>query len=473
MNHFLQQAAEPEAISEINSKIDIICKDESKDRTIRFLQQSKIKKECDLEETDSSPRQVNYTTSQYYNVKYEPGSDPYNKFEEIGKNELKESSLFVDLKELNCGPCNKNYETKTKLKDHIQYAHGRTAQCKECGEVCQSKKKLQQHTWKRHEKLKISKTDICEKCGTGFYAAWRLKRHMESCDKSKIKKIGITFSDHRCEPCQRYFASDGGLKNHMNTRHQAIAHKNMIHKCNLCSQVYKRRFALLKHSNLHKVQIRPGEEKILPALYCTVCGLTFGSKLALGRHLNKDHPNMKFPCNICRKLLPNKKSLIGHKKRVHGDRVKCLKCGQSYGNKYNLESHQRKNCVSFKIRLWEDLGRKGRRQRMKVIIDALSGVLDRWLDDRHLLCMQQSLLAMSNEERKKIQNEITDNFHTICEAMGKQILTVEDVTKFIDEQLRKTKTLPFDAECQYCGEEFMAISALEKHIQIFHASQYK
>ena len=50
---------------------------------------------------------------------------------------------------------------------------------------------------------------------------------------------------------------------------------------------------------------------------------------------------------------------------------------------------------------------------MKVIIDALSDVLHRWLDDRHLLCMQQSLLAMSNKERETFQKEITDNIHTI------------------------------------------------------------
>ena len=82
----------------------------------------------------------------------------------------------------------------------------------------------------------------------------------------------------------------------------------MIHKCNLRSQVYNTRFALLKHISLHIVQIRPFEfeEKILPELYCTVCILPFGSNLGLGRYFNMDHPDMKLPCNICRKLLPNK-----------------------------------------------------------------------------------------------------------------------------------------------------------------------
>ena len=64
MDQFLQQAAKHEVISDINSKMDNICKDESKDRTILLLQQSKIKQECDLEETDNNPCQVNYTTSQ-------------------------------------------------------------------------------------------------------------------------------------------------------------------------------------------------------------------------------------------------------------------------------------------------------------------------------------------------------------------------------------------------------------------------
>ena len=103
-------------------------------------------------------------------------------------------------------------KTKLKFKDQIKYAHGKSDQCKVCGEVCQNKRKPQQHTWKRHEKLKSSKRDFCEKCGTGLYAAWRLKRLMESCGKSRITKIGITFSDHSCEPCQTYFVSDGGLK---------------------------------------------------------------------------------------------------------------------------------------------------------------------------------------------------------------------------------------------------------------------
>ena len=40
----------------------------------------------------------------------------------------------------------------------------------------------------------------------------------------------------------------------------------------------------------------------------------FGSDIALARHCFKDHLDMIFYCDICRKQLPSKKYIADHKK---------------------------------------------------------------------------------------------------------------------------------------------------------------
>ena len=164
----------------------------------QFLQQSYIKQEYDHKDRDTNPHsvcvqcKVFYTTNQElidHNIMKDEATT-YLKFEESVKIETKGSTIFDDFQDLHCVPCNTNFTTKSKLKEHRHYAHGVLSQCKECGEVCKSKKKLQQHTWTKHEVLQSCNAHFCEKCGVGFYGVWRMKRHMESCGRSRkgVKK---------------------------------------------------------------------------------------------------------------------------------------------------------------------------------------------------------------------------------------------------------------------------------------------
>ena len=71
-------------------------------------------------------------------------------------------------------------------------------------------------------------------------------------------------------------------------------------------------------------------------------------------------------------------------------------------------------------------------------------------------------------KRKLFKTRFLITFILLVKQQEKN-LTIEDVTQLIDEHLQKTKTAPFEAECEYCGEEMKDNSDLEKHINLFHA----
>ena len=153
--------------------------------------------------------------------------------------------------------------------------------------------------------------------------------------------------------------------------------KHTNHKCDICSQVFTRNTSMLHHRKLHK-------DKMLHSRFCTVCGLSFGSKYALGVHYSIKHPDITFQCNLCQKKFLSEILRNSHKGKVHAkDTVNCLSCGQFLKRKSSLENHRQNSCGIIKFKPWEELGKRARRARAKFIIDVLSGAINRRLDDRN------------------------------------------------------------------------------------------
>ena len=233
--------------------------------------------------------------------------------------------------------------------------------------------------------------------------------------------------------------------------------------CTVCGQSFSSQKTLGRHLKIDH-------------LYCTVCGLSFRSQQFFGQHLKTDHLDMLIQCDICQKKFLSRRELSQHKRRVHsGIRVVCSTCGQSFKTNSALEHHKITSCGNMKSKPWEVLGERARRGRTKVMIDLISGVINKnpayYNERNYLRCLHDSLLAMSKNERKSVQDKISNNFHVIGDATGEKILTIEDLTEFFNKELLKTKTRTFNTECAYCGEEVKDSSDLENHVKLYHAAQ--
>ena len=379
-------------------------------------------------------------------------------FEEIGKENILAGTQNHELKEHFCLTCEKSYATKIQLGNHIRYSHGAPSKCTECNMSFQSKMKHQQHTLKKHVRILTPKTIFCQKCGKGFYVECDMKPHTEKC--GQIKKRKRKTKVHECEICGKVFIRSNSFLKHMKIHKEKLLTSV---DCTVCGQTFSSQKTLESHFKINH-------------MYCTVCGQSFSSQKDLGQHFKINHPDMLTPCNICEKKFLSKRELSQHKRRVHPEvRVICSRCGQSLKTNYALEHHKRTSCGNKKSKPWEVLGERAKRARSKVMIDVISGVINKnpayYKERNYLHCLHDSLLAMSKNERKYLQDKISNNFHLIGDATGKKILTIEDLTEFFNKELLKNKTITFNAECTYCGEEVKDSSDLENHVKLYHAAQ--
>ena len=95
-------------------------------------------------------------------------------------------SWHPEIKTHTCLPCQKMFENKSSLYQHIKRFHKGVLEtdltCKECGKLLATKEKLKSHKRQEHE------AGYCLKCGKVFISGTKLRCHRSSCLKNKIIK---------------------------------------------------------------------------------------------------------------------------------------------------------------------------------------------------------------------------------------------------------------------------------------------
>ena len=118
---------------------------------------------------------------------------------------------IVDMKEYACKLCEKTFEDKRTLNDHVKQEHRKQLECKVCNETFQQAYKLELHL-KNHE-VETYQCDMCEKT---FHLEWRLKKHRNAHNLVNVKfchyfnnrkqcpyeEIGCMFKHLKAEFCR-------------------------------------------------------------------------------------------------------------------------------------------------------------------------------------------------------------------------------------------------------------------------------
>ena len=201
---------------------------------------------------------------------------------------------------MSCPVCLKEFKTSSKLKRHLLIHGAKQFKCLECGKEFHRNDQLTRHN-KTHSKNSFSigatnsidtatvKKFKCNhaNCSKEYKSKQNLEKHLEKhsivnvkCPKCSaiLPKLGLPehLKQHslQCSYCQKHFKSTKNLKNHMQT-HLSIE-KRTFFNCEYCIKTFLTRFALKSHLKI----VHDGLK-----LFSCDCGLKFGYKHVLNRHL--------------------------------------------------------------------------------------------------------------------------------------------------------------------------------------------
>ena len=233
-----------------------------------------------------------------------------------------------------CFECDKSYNYRENLKDHIASQHrGIKQMCNQCGKYFWAKKALKKHTLTVHDGLKKFE---CKTCKKTFSQKGNLNTHIKVWKHFQEKTIVASNADalindiqskngpndvekiFECDACEESFADKSELGNHLSTVH------NFNNKCNVCEKELNDFKELKIHFDLaHSKKEIPGKDT---------------------SEENKGTKSSKHECKQCKKLFATIPSLKRHNDSIHKGikRYKCDSCQLAYSDKRTLQNHNSK-----------------------------------------------------------------------------------------------------------------------------------
>ena len=135
---------------------------------------------------------------------------------------------------------------------------------------------------------------------------------------------------HKCDQCNKTFASSGSLCNHKKAVHQGVKYS-----CNQCD--YQ---ATLK-GNLD-IHIQSKHEGVKYS--CNQCNYQATQKVSLSQHIQSKHEGVKYSCNQCDYQATKRGNLSGHIQSKHeGVKYECNQCDFASSWQPNLINHRKKS----------------------------------------------------------------------------------------------------------------------------------
>ncbi|XP_069363834.1 zinc finger protein 652-like isoform X30 [Maniola hyperantus] len=166
-----------------------------------------------------------------------------------------------------CNVCSKVWKKRHIFRQHYRLVHLKlTLQCCRFCNVKFTRSKLPFHMEKKHGIPAPS----CGACGRKFPKKHLVVQHQ--------KFFHLGESEHRCEPCDKWFPDLSTLNKHM-----------IIHKpekpfiCDICQKGFKVKEHLQRHIMIHD-NVKP--------YACQMCQKTFVQKGNWQTHMIKHHPNL-------------------------------------------------------------------------------------------------------------------------------------------------------------------------------------
>ncbi|XP_052757210.1 zinc finger protein 492-like isoform X18 [Galleria mellonella] len=216
-------------------------------------------------------------------------------------------TLQVDISNLKCRLCLKNYSNLDSIRDHLICEHGK--------EFCPASNGMTEYDMEIKNGMLI-----CHICGKEFHNFALLNCHM-NCHVGKVV----------CENC-----GAGFLNQHLLMKHKET-HLTKRFSCKMCEKIFFKKSQLKYHTEI----IHKGKDRVKPKK-CPECSQTFKEHYSKMVHLKEAHGISKtFQCHICKAIFSTRRALTEHTTRFHTEKYKCDLCLKCFGIESKLKQHMR------------------------------------------------------------------------------------------------------------------------------------
>ncbi|XP_042217253.1 uncharacterized protein LOC121862909 [Homarus americanus] len=201
--------------------------------------------------------------------------------------------------------------------------------CSECNKGFSSQRGACDHYAASHKGQSFS----CEHCTASYVRKRDLIGH--------YNKVHLNIKPYKCKvlDCVENFSSHGDLYRHLQSVHSIRKADTTPFSCHLCCAT----FAKKRYRDAHiPICVNKGSNSVPHK--CPLCEKTFKLSNYLQIHMRTIHSwkTEQFFCEICNKLLTDKRNLILHMKSHMGEtKTSCGVCGKQFNRKSYLWTHMR------------------------------------------------------------------------------------------------------------------------------------
>ena len=352
------------------------------------------------------------------------------------------------VKKVKCNKCDLSF-TSRGLTYHLNNIHGKL-KCPECPEEFNAQRKLDQHITENHVNFRYK----CDLCSKEFQKLYNYEEHVACVHGDSTKEFSCEYCDYKTH-LMKY------LRHHRNRTHLNDPEKMKKFECNLCQKRFIQRKLLRIHQlNFHKAE--PTDEDTLYS--CEHCTYASYKKSAWKDHVQQQHSDSKFPCNLCGKVFKIISEMDRHKKRIHEGKkdFSCNHCDKCFYSKQHLNIHIKNNHTlneSVPCKICGQMLKEGSmRNHIKVIHDKKS-VSQK---SKCLLC-HRSILDLE-KHKALIHGNLEPDVE--CPQCQKMFLT-DKLLKIHLKMVHINRNL----KCEQCGKLFKSRQYLKNHLKTHQESE--
>ncbi|GMS84881.1 hypothetical protein PENTCL1PPCAC_7056 [Pristionchus entomophagus] len=206
---------------------------------------------------------------------------------------------------------------------------------------------------KKYQRFREKKF-VCDECDRCFTLKQNVQQHVMIYHMNGAKQLQVKRGKRfKCLKCGQVFKTLEQARKHDVAKHGVKTSGIRVFKCEQCPKVYPTSSALKEHVMIFHLKERPFE--------CAECGIRFGRKGGLRRHMQMVHENQLYMCPFegckhpgykCTKVHPllslfsilkhSFEALAAHIRSVHtNDRpFRCMLCDRTFVRKNDLKTHE-------------------------------------------------------------------------------------------------------------------------------------
>ena len=364
--------------------------------------------------------------------------------------------------------------------------------CPECQELKQSEEEFLEHAIENHPNSKQSLLKFLVKDPNRPVEFEDLKRKVENMfsDESKNETPTENELKEEDEVNVSEFECDVDI-----TEQPPIRDESDIDRTTACSRC-KAPFYSIRYLKIHMKKCKRLKDET-GKLVCNLCNKAFADAKGLKYHIDKDHENITYKCDLCEKILSSKQAHDNHMKyaceKVPHQPFVCDICGKSFKTPRSLKSHFESNHSESEMGFQCDKCEKQFKKQtsLKYHINIVHLGLK---PEKNQSCPQcdykcRSIVMLQNhidsvhDGKKNYQCELCPmkfawkngltghikNVHNkekpfVCDTCGNSYFSKQSLHNHIDavhKQLRKWN-------CEFCGKTYTQCEGLRVHVQTVH-----